>query len=542
MSTLYNCSRLAEKICLTLATIFTFSFSNANYKELETQKRPNVILIYTDDQSENSLGFTGGEVYTPRIDQLAREGIVFSNAHVSSTVCSPSRYTTLTGRYAGRCTSPFILNAFPPGTPTRIENNVELEQNRSNLARTLQSAGYKTGFVGKSHLIRHELTKTTKRWEEFGLMVYPGDADPKDPEIDFKIKHNHRVLCQMMKAQGFDYADGVYLANLKELYNDSLNVHNLEWTVDKALTFIEQEKDNPFFLYYATTLHHGPNPWLKDEDKFTYGVDANPCFTGEGYVEKSYPFMPARTVIKQCTVEAGYPEESNYAYWLDAGVDAIMDKIESLGLAENTLVIFVSDHGLRRYGKSTLYDGGMQVPCLMYWKGTIEAGRVYKGLIQNIDYTSTILDVCGVDIPEGLDGLSLKDVLLGSDEEVRTSIFAEIGYARALQTRDWKYIAIRYPEDVLEKIERGEKFRGWQGEMLDRPYLIKNNHLGFHSFQQNPLYFEPDQLFDLRNDPEETVNVYDKYPEIAEEMKAELKRYLLAFPDRPFGEFVKTNE
>ena len=119
-------------------------------------KKPNVVLIITDDQSWDSIGFMGGKVHTPRIDRMAKEGLYLSDFNVTSTVCSPSRYSFLTGRYAGNGTGERFMKEHPPGDQTQIENLGELEPDRWNLAKVLQANGYKTGFVGKSHLINHE--------------------------------------------------------------------------------------------------------------------------------------------------------------------------------------------------------------------------------------------------------------------------------------------------------------------------------------------------------------------------------------------------
>ena len=141
-----------------------------------------------------------------------------------------------------------------------MENIVELSKGEAHLGNILQENGYKTGFVGKSHVMDHAMLNSSG-WDDYGLQTYAQTEDPYDPLVNAKMKHNHDVMQELVKSYGFDYADGLYMANVKELNNDALNVHNLEWTVDKARKFIEQEKDNPFFLYFSTTLHHGPVPW-----------------------------------------------------------------------------------------------------------------------------------------------------------------------------------------------------------------------------------------------------------------------------------------
>jgi hypothetical protein len=99
------------------------------------------------------------------------------------------------------------------------------------------------------------------------------------------MAHNHEFWSKRIMEFGFDYANAIYAANLKELNNDSLNVHNIEWKVSAVLAFIDDSDEEPFFLYYSETVPHGPAPWENHDGKYKYGLDANPKFTGEGYIE-----------------------------------------------------------------------------------------------------------------------------------------------------------------------------------------------------------------------------------------------------------------
>ena len=499
---------------------------------------PNIIFIITDDQSWDSLGFMGGEVYTPRIDQMAKDGMYLTDFNVTSTVCSPSRYTFLTGRYAGRCEGERFLKEHPPGDQTQVENIGELELNRWNLAKVLQKNGYKTGFVGKSHLIRHDILGKFERkssdLEE--LEFYSQDADPKDPEVNAKLQKNHEFWCNEMKKYGFDFVDGIYAANLRELYNEALNVHNMEWTVSKVFKFLEQYQNDSFFLYFSTTLHHGPAPW---DDRYALGSDIR--MTGEGFVEEGFDVMPSRQSVTERTVKAGFKKEAAFALWLDDGVGAIIDKVKELGLEKDTLIVFVPDHGSYRHGKTTLHEYGMRVPMLLQWDGKIKAGSKYEQILANIDFTPTMLDVCGVDIPTDylMDGYSFKNVLFGSQDPIRDVLFCELGHSRGVKTKKWKYIAIRYPERIQKQIDQGQIFKGFKDEELKVPYLTRNAHLGYHASKVNPNYFAQDQLYNLVDDMEENDNVFKKTPETAEQMKKLLSVELSKFKDRPFGEFTE---
>ncbi len=107
-----------------------------------------------------------------------------------------------------------------------------------------------------------------------------------------------------------------------------------------------------------------------------------------------------------------------------------------------------------------------------------------------------------------------------------------------VKTQDWKYIAVRYPKKLQERIDRGATFKGFDGATLKRPYLTRNGHLGHYASRENPHYFESDQLFHLKSDAEEMQNVYERHPLVVQQMKAQLLRALKQFENRPFGEFV----
>ena len=514
--------------------------------------RPNIVYIMTDDHSpipfetervnqSRPFGFCGdGYVHTPEIDKLARNGMIFTNSYVSSTVCSPSRYSTLTGRYASRCQGPHFMQQHPEGWITRPENNTELEEDRPNLPRLMQKAGYRTGFIGKCHVIDHHLLDR-KNWQTHGLMTYEMSDDPRNPEVAKAMTHNHRHWINRVKEFGFDFADAVYAGNKRELWNDALFIHNVEWKTKPALEFIEQSDDQPFFLYFSETLPHGPAPWNKREGRYPYGLDADPQMTSAGYVDQDYSFMPDREAIKAEVKEEGKDPDHAWLRWVDYAVGAIVRKLKETGKIENTLIVVTSDHGNYFDQKSTLYEGGVKTPLLMHWPAGIAPGSVYDSFVQNIDFTPTFLDLAGLAMDESmeLDGVSLANVLKGDQTPLRSHVFFEIGYARGVMTKDWKYIAVRYDDHIYQQLERGHKFDGWEGRKLDFPYYVRNQHLGYHATIYNENYFDSDQLYDRKNDPGEKNNVFSSNPRRAEEMKALLANILRSFPGRPFGEFTQ---
>lgn len=526
--------------------------------------KPNVIVIMTDDQLHSTMAYYGGNVLTPNIDELADSGMVFTQAYVSTTVCAPSRYTLLTGRYAGRNTSREFLRHFPAGAPLRIENvNMNMERDGMNLQTQLKLKGYVTGMVGKWHLGPHLNTLHNPSWQAFGFKPYTRDADPKtDVQANAAMRHNQRVLQKHLKTYGWDYAASLYVANLKELRNDALNTHNIDWTVKGALDFLDQVGDQPFFLYFSTTLHHGPDPGRLQNGKLVHSVDADPRNTGQGRLSKSLDVMPARADLKARVKTAGKPYRTAYCTWLDDAVGALRKKVRDMGKEKDTLIVYLSDHGVKRYGKTTLYQGGVHVPMIMNWPGQIAPGSKTDALVQNIDLAATFYDYAGVTLPSGyhMDGKSLRPILEGdADAQIHASLFFEMGYARAVMTRDTKYIAIRYPPNIQARIDRGEKFNGFtnraQGiderKALDFPYLVKNAHLGHFSSAQNPHYFELNQLYRIATDPMEDNNLlYDaegrprSKGQLSRTERAELEAmqnlladHLRSFAGRPFGEF-----
>ncbi|PQB07708.1 hypothetical protein BST83_11475 [Polaribacter filamentus] len=548
------------KFNLSIIAIAILSFYVTN-SFAQTSKRPNIIFIMTDDQSaivpkkedgkkvhlegetvqSHPFGFNGdSEVHTPIIDALANQGMIFNNAFVSSSVCSPSRYTMLTGRYASRSEGPSFMKLHPYGKTTRVENNTELEMNRENLPRLLQKVGYKTGFVGKSHIIDHDLLNQKWDSDREGLLSYEQDADPKDPEINAAMKHNHNFWAGQIKKYGFDYANGVYAANLRELYNDSLNVHNIEWKNKAALEFIDNFSDEPFFLYYSEMVPHGPAPWIKKNGKYLYSLDANPKMTGAGYLDMKFENMPSRKEILDEVMAAGKDPDHAWLRWFDHAVGAVVKKLKEKGIYENTIIVVTSDHGNYNLGKTTIYEGGIKVPLMIHWPNGIKTKSSYDELVQNIDFTPTFLDLAGVNLKkiDAVDGVSLKKVFQGNKKAVHDYLYFELGYARGIRTKDWKYITLRYDEKAQKQIDNGVIFKGWNGHVHALPYYTRNSHLGYHAAKLNPFYFDANQLFDLRNDPDETINIFDLNSKKAEAMKKLLIKSLKSFPNRPYGEFV----
>ena len=225
-------------------------------------ERPNMIMFLIDDQNPSSIATFGGDTYTPNLDRMAEEGMKFTRAYVSSSVCTPSRYSFLTGRYAGNSHSKLYADAVGGQKNQGLPGfNVALERDRMNVGNVLREAGYTTGFVGKFHLTSKldfpELYKGKDGWIDI-----PKDAKP-GAETSAQFKHNEHWMREYLKTLGFSWAKNVYAENMHAPYSE----HNAEWTTVAALEFIEENKDGPFYLHLCSTLLHGPigpgdDPWI----------------------------------------------------------------------------------------------------------------------------------------------------------------------------------------------------------------------------------------------------------------------------------------
>ena len=488
------------------------------------RNRPNIIFFISDDQNKEQIGCYGGKVLTPHLDRLAREGMRMDNAHVIATVCTPSRYSMFTGRYPGNSYFKPYLEEFPKNRHGAPGFNVGLEEDNMNVGNVLRLSGYVTGHVGKLHVGAH-----LKKTEEFTSRgMYDSSAkegvDPEAPEVIAGWQKNERWYRQWIMDRGFSWAKHVYWGNIQHPYND----HNPDWTLEAALEFIEENHDKPFYLHYTTTMMHGgTRNWNASLDKT--------LTSGAGRLEKPANVPFSREELCKQVDEAGM-EESTYGFtWMDATVGAMLDKLDKLGIADNTLFVFVSDHGT--HGKFSLHDhNGTAIPCIIRWPGVIKPGSVCSNFVQNTDMVPTFFDAAGADIPDGyrMDGKSIMPILSDPSAEVHDHLYFELGNGRAVRTKDWKYIAIRYSADQFEKIKR-------------QPLLKIAQYLSYQGGAKNasrhmmsrPHYLEPDQLYNLANDPLEMKNLAKnpRFKAQLEKMRGLLTAKLKA-QGRPFGEFV----
>lgn len=474
-------------------------------------KKPNIIIIYTDDQDFSQIGCYGHNVLTPNIDSLASDGIKFSRYYATSPVCTPSRYSVLTGRYAGR--SPHIQSLYETNSPSFLRWNSFVSKGELTITHLLKKSGYTTGMVGKWHL-GQDLPEKELEY-----------ADPEDSVISKKLKKNYKSMQSYVKQYGgFDYVESVYGNNLHAInIPQTLQYHNQDWVTEGAVNFIEQNQSTPFFLYMATTIPHGPSP--------LESMKADPRITPSGILEKAPDVQPSREDVFSRIKAAGLPENTAPLTWLDDGIGAVLNKLKEHHLENNTLVILASDHGTKR-GKMSCYESAANTPCLMRWPSKIKPGTTCDDIVANIDFVPTILDVCNINPATyyKMDGLSLKELLLHSKSIDRESLYLEVVFQRAVVTKEWKYIATRFPLEVQKKITKeNRKQFTIEGKMGKDRYGNDKNF---------PAYYDDDQLYNIKNDKRELNNLayIKKYSVKLENMQKMMSEYVQDLP-HTFGEF-----
>jgi arylsulfatase A-like enzyme len=516
--------------------------------EAGEKKQPNILFVVSDDLYRDQYGFLGGNALTPTFDRLASEGIYFENGYVSSSASSPSRYSSLSGHYTSRCQLEWFTRGNTAEGVTRILWHAGFSAGQLNVPRVLKEAGYSTGFTGKWHLngMRHL------------IQSIQAGADPYNPDIQKIMRNNQRLICEEIKQYGFDFVEAVYSENPSDdptLKATGCDVHNQEWHTQAALRFIDTHKDGPWFLCFAPTLMHSPNPFAS--------LTGDPRKSGMGVLDRPITgVQPSRESVIERTKAAGIPEKNRAVTWLDDGLASVLAKVQEHGLEKNTLIIYINDNGMESHSKGTCYQGGIRTQIMAYWPGVIEPGLRPRELVQNVDFAPTFFELAGIDPPKEmvLDGRSLVPLFRGeSPEDWRTVVYSEIGLTRAVCSTDWSYVAFYVPPSLQRtKKERvAEARQYYYGDMLkqhpwmegvypfleEAPYFqlgMKPGGLAYERWQlksaeESPWaasYFDQDQLFDLRTDPKETRNLatLPAYQGQLELMKQELSRFLKRLP------------
>lgn len=487
------------------------------------RRPPNVIVIYSDDLGYGDVGCYGAvQVKTPNIDRLAAEGVRFTNGHAPSATCTPSRYALLTGEYAWRKEGAHIL---PGDAPALIQPG------KDTIAAMFKRAGYSTAAIGKWHL---GLGEGHLDWNgriapgplEIGFdyaFYFPATLDrvpcvyienhnvvgldPKDPiTVDYRHKVGDdptgRENPELLKMRPNDGHDGTIIDGVSRIGFMSggkaarwVDEDMADTLLGKAKAFIEQHKDGPFFMYYATSEIHVPRMPAK---RFQGATSMGP--RGDAIVE------------------------------LDWVVGEVLDTLKRLGIDQDTMIVFSSDNGpvlndgyddgavtrigdhrpsgYYRSGKYSVFDGGLMVPMITRWPAGVRAGGVSPALIDHVDLFSSFASLVNQKLPaaSAVDSLDELPALLGR---------SRIG--RSYLVEDTSTV-----DDELASLQKG-------GDSIlalveDHWKLIKPHASGAISFHGNDIGSAPvPQLYDLSRDPGETVNVADRYPDRVKAMLAKLQ-------------------
>ncbi|MDH3651784.1 MAG: sulfatase [Saprospiraceae bacterium] len=422
---------------------------------------PNIIIIFTDDLGYGDLGVYGHPtIATPNLDQMAREGLKFSQFYSGASVCTPSRAALLTGRLpirygmvssTVRVLFPFSLSGLPSAEIT--------------LAEALKSAGYKTGIVGKWHLgHKRPFLPLQHGFDSYFGIPYSNDM-LKNPEAKWGAARNYP---SMILVEGNDIVEKeVDQRNLTKRYTS------------KAIDFIKDRGEEPFFLYMPHTFPHVPLFASKDfEGTSTAGIYGD--------------------VVEE----------------LDWSVGQILKTLKEEDIAENTLVFFTSDNGpwlvkkaeggsagLLREGKGSTWEGGMREPAIAWWPGTIEGGQTTQQMATTMDIYATALDLAGVSLPSdrAMDGKSMRPIF-DSNQSIRDVVYFYLGAELfAIRVGKWKM-----------------------------HYKTLTPYVG-----EKPETHDPPLLFNLDIDPSEKRNLSVEHPDVITEINKVAHAHLNSFVPPP---------
>lgn len=376
----------------------------------ERPEKPNIIVILADDAGYADFGFMGSDLLTPNIDKLAYSGIVFTDAHITATVCSPSRGGLITGRYQQRFG--FEANIPPPDSG--------MDPAESTIGDAMKMADYRTGFIGKWHLGEMDVYHPNNRgFDEFWGFLGGSRSYFFNPEKDDRSGQAKEILHNKVHV---DF-DG-YLTD--EISHQSVR-------------FINENKSDPFFLFVSYNAVHTPMH-AKESDL-------------ERFNDKPRAKLAAMT------------------WSMDEGVGLIMDELERLGLKDNTLVFFLSDNGgasnnqssnlpLKGF-KGNKFEGGHRTPFILSWPAKLLGGKKYNGLMSSLDIFPTSMAAAGLKEAPGrpLDGVDLMPFLTGEMvEEPHDILFwrkegmaaVRKGEYKLIRLDDYGYRLYNLDEDIGE--------------------------------------------------------------------------------------------
>ena len=399
------------------------------------ERLPNIIYILADDLGYGDLSCLGQTHFeTPHIDRLAREGMLFTQHYAGAPVCAPSRCALMTGKHTGHSVIRGNSEVVPEGQKA-------MPQDTFTMAQMLKDAGYTTGLFGK-----------------WGLGAPDSVSEPLKMGFDRFYGYN----CQRHAHHYYPYY--LWDDDRRELLwgNFGMEMESYGPTLihDEVMSFIETHKDRPFYCFYALIQPHAemfaPEEYMeKYRGKFLpessyVGTDEGPDFRKFAYGSQPEGHAAFAAMVNN----------------LDDYVGDIVAKLEALGLAENTLIIFTSDNGphqeaghdpvyfdsngLLRGFKRDLYEGGIRVPMIAWWPGQVAAGSRTDHISAFWDVMPTVAEMARVNLPDGLDGISFLPTLLGeSGQEAHAYLYWEFHEKRgrvAIRKDSWK--GVRYDVSV----------------------------------------------------------------------------------------------
>jgi arylsulfatase A-like enzyme len=506
-------------------------------KLLCASKKPNFVIILTDDQYVGIMGHEGNSiVQTPNLDKMAEQGVRFTNAHVTSAICTPSRISIFLSQYERK-----------HGVNFNSGSSVSDEAWEKSYPVILRENGYYTGYVGKNH------SPVGKGGYESGLM---------ENSFDYWYgAHQHLTFYPKTRHPIFEHAeDNTQVEILEEGVNDFLSN---ERSLEKAIHSLDSlPADKPFCLSICFNLPHDVGTGTMKQR------ESDPEIYKSLYRDKEIP-LPKHYVAKSDITTPKLPPDllkaekrQNVYDYVDkpetnkeritrqmqamTGIDKLLGKLrkqlEEKGFDKNTIIFFISDHGLFMGqfglgGKSLCYEVVTHVPFIIYnpLSKTKARGKQLDNLVQTIDIAPTMLDYAGIDIPGSFQGKSIRPLLEGKEQKVREYSFSEnlwgtlcCGNPRceSVQDKEWKYI--RYYENNMVSAFVNKK-ADEQQIGLDMDYMPPGrNDPEFVLYRisiENPLNGEKpvyEELYNLKNDPDETTNLAkeEKYSSRLNKMRA----------------------